>query len=324
MGRSPPSHLGVFDRAVRSEADNKSWSAGVVFAALLAAPLLFAASLAKAHVLLPDYDAHYHFEIKLSSDTIAENSGDTITVTANCTSAECRQLFAHPDPATNQSAYIDIFIVGGELQAGGAVLSANKRLTFTTGNTVDLPRMSSGTVTIRVTDDGLSNGDRKVTITGSVPYHPSRGSDYWYSTSDATPVVTSATLTVQDDEPPAATLVLGETSIDESGAGNSTTIEARLSRATTEAATITLTAPAGTSLSGTTLTIDAGETSSADAATAAHRQVTLTAENNTTDAPDRMVTVTGTSSLAGEPPPLIASLTIADDDDAPTTTMRRR
>ncbi len=306
---------------MRPEADNKSWSAGVVFAALLAAPLLFAASLAKAHVLLPDYDAHYHFEIKLSSDTIAENSGDTITVTANCTSAECRQLFAHPDPATNQGAYIDIFIVGGELQAGGAVLSANKRLTFTTGNTVDLPRMSSGTVTIRVTDDGLSNGDRKVTITGSVPYHPSRGSDYWYSTSDATPVVTSATLTVQDDEPPAATLALGENSINESGAGNSTTVEARLSRAVTTATTITLAAPAGTSLSGTTLTIDAGDTSSADAATAAHRQVTLTAVDNTTDAPDRMVSVTGTSSLTGEPPPLIASLTIADDDDAPTVTL---
>ena len=306
---------------MRSEANNKSRSAGVVFAALLAAALLFAASPAKAHVLLPDYDAHYHFEIKLSSDTIAENSGDTITVTANCTSTECHQLFTDPNPETNQSAYIDIFIDGGELQAGGAVLSANKRLTFTTGNTVALPRRSSGTVTIRVTDDGLSNGDRRVTITGSVPYHPSKGSDYWYTTSDATPVVTSATLTIQDDEPPAATLALGETSINESGAGNSTTIEARLSRAVTEATTITLTAPAGTSLSGTTLTIDAGDTSSADAATAARRQVTLTAVDNTTDAPDRIVTVTGTSSLPGEPPPLIASLTIADDDAAPTVTL---
>ncbi len=307
---------------MRSEADNKSRSAGVVFAALLAAPLLFAASPAKAHGdrTAESYEPHYHFEIKLSSDTIAENSEDTITVTANCTSAECRQLFAHQNPAYNQNAYIDVFISGGELQAGGAVLSANKRLTFTVGNTVDLPRRSNGTVTIKVTDDGLSNGDRKVTISGSPLYHSS-GFSYWYSNSDAPPVVTSATLTVQDDEPPAATLALGETSINESGTGNSTTIEARLSRATTTATTITLTAPAGTSLSGTTLTIDAGDTSSADAATAGRRQVTLTAVDDTTDAPDRMVSVTGTSSLAGEPPPLIASLTIADDDDAPTVTL---
>ena len=314
---------------MRSETDNKSRSAGVVFAALLAAPLLFAASQAEAHGdnTSPDYDTHYHFEIELSSDTIVENSGDTITVTANCTSPECRQLFASANPVVHQSAYIDIFIAGGELQAGGAVLSTNKRLTFTPGNTVDLPRMSSGTVTIEVTDDGLSNGDREVTISGSVPYsprgYPGHEASYWYSTSDTDPVVTTATLTVQDDEPPSATLVLGETSINESGTGNSTTIEARLSRATTTATSITLAAPAGTSLSGTTLKIDAGDTSSADAATAAHRQVTLTAVDNTTDAPDRMVTVTGTSSLAGEPPPLIASLTIADDDDAPTVTLTR-
>ncbi len=305
---------------MRSEADNKSRSAGVVFAALLAAPLLFAASPAKAHDILPDYDSHYHFEIKLSSDTIAENSEGTITVTANCTSAKCRRLFAHSNQAYHQTAIINVFIDGGELQAGGAVLSANKRLTFTVGNTVDLPRMSSGTVTIRVTDDGLSNGDRKVTISGSAPYHPG-GFNYWYANSDAVPVVTSATLTVQDDEPPAATLVLGETLINESGTGNSTTVEARLSRAATTATTITLAAPAGTSLSGTTLTIDAGDTSSADAATAAHRQVTLTAVDNTTDAPDRMVTVTGTSSLTGESLPLTALLTIADDDDAPMVTL---
>ena len=308
---------------MRSEADNKSRGAGLVFAALLVA-----ASPAKAHSI---DGAHQHLEIKLTPDTIAENSCrsdpgascTTVAVTARCT-AGCGNLPTFANPVVHQSAYMDIFIVGGELQAGGAVLSANKRLTFTSED--GTPQSTArGTVTIQITDDGLSNGHREVRISASAPYspngYPDLHSSYWYGIGDIAPVINTVTLTVQDDEPPAATLVLGEASIDESGTGNSTTIEARLSRATTEATTITLAAPAGTSLSGTTLTIDAGETSSADAATAAHRQVTLTAVDNTTDAPDRMVSVTGTSSLAGEPPPLIASLTIADDDDAPTVTL---
>ncbi len=123
-----------------------------------------------------------------------------------------------------------------------------------------------------------------------------------------------------DDDAPKVTLVLGSTSINESGTGNSTTVSARLSRAATAPTAITPTAPAGTTLDATRLTIDAGETSSADADTAAHRQVTLTAVDNDVDAADRMVSVTGSASNAvsvADPAPV--SLTIADDDTAGLT-----
>ena len=172
------------------------------------------------------------------------------------------------------------------------------------------------TVTVTGVDENVQDSDRSYTITVAAA-----SGDAIYNDNTKVPDKTLSGLSV-DDDASRVTLVLGSTSLNESGAGNSTTISARLNRASTASTAITLTAPAGTSLDATRLTIDAGETSSADADTTAHRQVTLTAVDNTTDAPNRMVSVTGSASNAAvvaDPAPV--SLTIADDDNAPTVTL---
>ena len=172
------------------------------------------------------------------------------------------------------------------------------------------------TVTVTGVDDSDSDGPQSYTITLAAT-----STDTNYNSLSATVSGTNV-----DDEPPpqdpqpTVTLSLSSASISENG--GSATVTASLSRASTEATTITLTAPAGTSLSGTTLTIDAGETSSADAATAAHRQVTITAVDNSIDAPDRTVTVAGTASGGEEATgPASLTLTITDDEEAPTVTL---
>ena len=142
--------------------------------------------------------------------------------------------------------------------------------------------------------------------------------------------VTGASLTLTDDEAtPTATLALSEPdaakpdTIDESGAGNSSTVTAVLDRASSEAVTLTVAAAAGTNAaasdftlsSETTLSIAAGETTSAGA-------VTVTAVDNTADGPDKSVTVTATvSGDSGISAPSSVTLTIADDDDTPTVAL---
>ena len=70
-------------------------------------------------------------------------------------------------------------------------------------------------------------------------------------------------------------------------------------------------------LSGNTeLTITAGPTSSTGTAT-------VTANDNTVDAPNKEVTISGTvSGLTGLAAPASETLTITDDDVVPTVTLR--
>ena len=124
--------------------------------------------------------------------------------------------------------------------------------------------------------------------------------------------VTPASLTLTDDEAtPTATLVLTPATIDESGAGNRSTVTATLSGASSQAVTLTVAVPGGApvSQSGTVLTIVAGATESTGA-------VTLTAVDNDVDAVDATVAVSATASGGhGVADPDPVTLTVEDDDE---------
>ena len=125
--------------------------------------------------------------------------------------------------------------------------------------------------------------------------------------------MTGAVLTLTDNEdPPTATLVLSSSTISESG--GVATVTATLSGESSAAVTLTVSATgAGFALStAKTLTIPSGETVSAGT-------VTVAAVADTTDAPDKSVTVSATvSGGGGVSDPAGKTLTITDDDDAPT------
>ena len=142
------------------------------------------------------------------------------------------------------------------------------------------------TVTVTGVDDSAMDGSQPYTITLD-PSSPGESGDSAY---DGLTNVTVEGTNVDDDSGPTVTLAVAHRAIDESGSGNSTTVSATLSHASSAATTVRLTAPAGTTLSGTTLTIDAGETSSVDADAEARRQVTIMAQDNGAAAADRMVT----------------------------------
>ena len=127
--------------------------------------------------------------------------------------------------------------------------------------------------------------------------------------------MTGASLTLTDDEAtPTATLVLSAETIDEHDGTNpgQATVTASLDRASSEAVTLTVAAAAGTnavagdfSLSSMkTLSIAAGATSSTGT-------VTVTAVDDTADAPDKEVTVT--AAVSGDSG--IAAPTSEDADD---------
>ena len=188
--------------------------------------------------------------------------------------------------------------------AGDYTLSTADTLIVAAGQTT-----STGTVTITTVDNAVTSGNKTVTVSSTVGNSVGAGS------------VTDATLTIIDDEAAQVTLVLSPASISENA--EVSTITATLDRTVAAATTITVSAeavsPAEASdftLSGaTTLTIAANVATSTGT-------VTITAVNNTTDAPDKRVTVSAT--VAGGNMAVLSSsetLTITDDDQAPDVTL---
>ena len=109
------------------------------------------------------------------------------------------------------------------------------------------------------------------------------------------------------------TLILTSSTINESGAGNVSTLSATLSAASTATTTVTVAvAPSSAAtLSGTTLTIPEGQSNGTGT-------LTITAVDNITYTGDREVTVSGTAvNSAGVTQPENVVLTIAEDDDRP-------
>ncbi len=125
----------------------------------------------------------------------------------------------------------------------------------------------------------------------------------------------ASTTTTAVQAPPGMTLHLSPSSINEDGGQSTLTVG--LDRPSSQATTVTVSAPAGdvTLSNNRTLTIAAGKTESTGT-------VTLTAVDNDGDGPEtKQVQVSGqrNNPLATEPAPV--TLTITDDDTAPTVTM---
>ena len=249
------------------------------------------ANPADATLAITDDDAAPAVTLAVADDSISENGGAT-TVTAT---------LSHPSSAATT---VTVGAVSGSYTVG-----ADAEIVIAAGATAN----ASDTAAITAVDDDVDNvGDRSVTVAGTAANDQGIGT------------VTGAALTLGDDEdPPALTLALTPASIDESGSGSTSTVTATLSGKSSEAVTLTVSAtavaPAAASdfllSSPATLTIAAGATASAGV-------VTLAAVDDTTDAPDKSVTVSATvSGSSGVANPSDGTLTIADDDAAPAVAL---
>ena len=169
-------------------------------------------------------------------------------------------------------------------------------LTISAGDTT-----GTGTFELAPDDDGTDEPDETVRIRGRVTgldLEPNSGLE--------------VTIT-DDDDPPQVTLVLSLASIGEDG--GESTVTATLDHASSAATTVTVSAAPGDNasadefrLSGSTLTIPAGQTGSTGT-------VTIRSVNDSASTGDRVVTVTGTAqNLVGFKPPAAVSLTIEEDD----------
>ena len=160
---------------------------------------------------------------------------------------------------------------------------------------------TSATVTITAVDNEVDAPDKLVTISGT----PSSS-----SVTAPAPV----TLTILDDDgaaaTPTVTMSLAPTSIPEDG--GTSTLTATVSPASATAFDVTVSAtPAGAVETIATLNFAANATSAT---------VTITAVDNEVDAPDKLVTISGTPSSSSVTAPAPVTLTILDDDDAAPTT----
>ena len=231
--------------------------------------------------------------LKLTPEAIGENGGvSTVTVSQNRVSI------------TATTVTVSAMAVNPAVP-GDVRLSVNKTLTITAGQT-----SSSGTVTLTANNNTADTPNKTVRVSGTA------------TNSAGVTGPSDVTLTIiDDDDPPTVTLDLMPTSIGENG--GSTTVTARLNRTSSETTTVTVSATAvSPAVAGDfalsahkTLTITAGQTTSAGT-------VTITANNNDADTPNKTVRVHGTADNShGVTVPDDEELTITDDDAAPVMTL---
>ena len=282
-------------------------------AALLAGLLLLAASPATAHHAGSGNFAP-HFELSLSSSSVTE--GGSVTVSARCVDT-CFAGAVSSETERN-NAYLTIAITSS---SGVSLSPSQPRLTYANAlmsNVGVTLGTASGTVTIQTTDNTATSGHRTVTVSATVP----SGSGTYFNPGfhhDILPQISSATLTVLDDETSRLSLVIADAD-DTIAEGESTTVSASVTPAPTSALTVTVNAeavspalPGDFALQSGTLSIPAGQTSSTNS-------LTLGALDDSIDGPDKMVTLTPSPS-SGTYGIRAATLTITDDDDAPTVTL---
>ncbi len=251
-----------------------------------------AAAPASQTLTIADDEATPTLTLALDPTTISEGGATTVTATLSAAAAE---------PVTLTVSTGAVSPAG----AGGVELSANTALTIPAGQT-----SSTETVTITAVNDESQAPDRTVTVTGTLTEGPE---------GLAAPAPMTLEIT-EDETTPTVTLALGPAEISENG--GETTVTATLSGQSSEAVTVTVSAApvspavAGDfTLTGDTLTIAAGETTSTG-------EVKVTAKDNELDASDKRLTVSGTvtgGNGAAAPAPL--TLTITDDDATPTLTL---
>ena len=222
--------------------------------------------------------------LALTPSSISENGGMS-TVTAT---------LAHPLSAATTITVRPV--------AGAYTVGADSTITIAAGSTAN----ASDTVVITAVDNTQDAPNRDVDMSVVAGNAQGAGS-----------VTETLTLTLEDDDPaPTATLAASPASISENGAVS--TVTASLSRPSSAATTITVRPVAGAYTVGadTTITIAAGDTINAS------DTVVITAVNNTQDAPNRDVTVSGVMRNAqGAGSVTGAALTLTDDDAAPDVTM---
>ncbi|MXY04924.1 MAG: hypothetical protein F4Y55_03555, partial [Gammaproteobacteria bacterium] len=192
-----------------------------------------------------------------------------------------------------------------QISVGQASDSARKGLDYASVN--DFPiriesfiASGSATFTLTPTDDAFHETDETISVLGAREGF----------------TVTPAAITLSDDEAlPVATLTLDPATVDESGASKVSTVTASLDRASSAETTITVSLPSdapATLSQNAVLTIAAGAKTSTGT-------VTVTAADNTLDAPNATVAVTATAAGGhGVANPDDATLTIKDDDDTPS------
>ena len=228
--------------------------------------------------------------LHLSSSSIGENSGSS-TVTAE---------LSHPSSV--ETTLTVSATAGANKVPGDFELSANTTLTIDAGAAT-----STGTVTIDAVNNGVDAPNKKVTVSADA-----------VNTQGVTAPADVTLTIIDDEEEPTVTLILTPDSIDEDS--GSSTVTATLSHASIQETTLIVSATAGTNASdgdftlsnNTTLTIDAGTTTSTGT-------VTIEAVNNSADGPNKEVTVSaGASNAAGVSGPADVTLTITDDEGEPT------
>ena len=227
----------------------------------------------------------------LTPTEIGENGGvSTVTATLSGASSEAVTVMVSASAVSPA--------VSGDFTQSGTTL------TIAAGMTT-----SAGTVTITAVNNAVDAPNKTVRVTGSV------------TGGHGVSVPSSQDLTITDDEgAPTVALVLTPTEIGENGGVS--TVTATLSGASSEAVTVTVSASAVSpavsgdfTQSGTTLTIAAGMTTSTGT-------VTITAVNNTVDAQNKTIRVTGSVSGGhGVSAPTFQDLTITDDEGAPTVAL---
>ena len=227
----------------------------------------------------------------LTPSSISENGGSS-TVTAE---------LSH---ASSAETTVTVSAAAGAHATDGDFTLSGTELMIAAGNTT-----STGTVTISAVDNDADEPNKEVTVSASA------------DNTQGVNAPASVTLTLTDDEgSPTVTLILTPESIGENG--ESSAVTATLSHTSSADTMITVSAAAGDNaadadftLSGTTLTIASGLTTSTGT-------VTIAAVNNGVDAPDKEVTVAASASnTLRVNAPADLTLTIKDDDEAPTVTL---
>ena len=192
---------------------------------------------------------------------------------------------------------------------------------FTVGGTLTIPagQTESGTATLTAVDNETDAEDKTVTVLATA------ANGHGIVNPDG------VQLTIEDDDPaPVVTLVLTSSPIrekDESGtpgvSEHVATVTAVLDRPSSKPTTVTVTAAAvSPAVAGDfalstnrTLAIAAGQTASTGT-------VTIRANDNNVDAPDKEVTVSGTAVNTQDiTPPAVETLTISDDEPPPIVTL---
>ena len=226
----------------------------------------------------------------LSPPAISENNGIT-TVTATLSSPE-EEAVTITVSATPEDPAIP----------GDFTLSTARTLTIAADSLT-----STGLVTITANDNNARAATKSVTVSG---------------TADDTPDVVAppapVTLTITDDESAQVTLVLSPAAISENG--GVATVTATLSSAENAATAITVSATAVAPADTTDFSLSSAKTLTIAAASLTSTGlVTIAAQDDTLDAPDKSVTVSGTADGGNNATaPRAVTLTITDDDDPPT------